>query len=545
MSKLRVFRSSALVLAAAGLVQQLLIVVGSARHVVSEDQALLWAAARDWGHLRPRQPNFWGQRYGVTFEAIPAELLRRVGVGFPTGLPLTVAAMGLVAWWLPGFAAIRRGHRALGLAALAAPLVLSSQYAVMGVVYNTAFARLLASLVLAAVVLRPAGRLTPALVVAAGGLAVQFDTSTALVVIPALVVLIAERMAGDRPVGPVPPGGVDLPHRRDSGGRRETVIAAVVGAGPPVAWAWFTRRWYARHPDDAMHPAPTLHPTFGVLLDNLSNPTRHFTDLAPELWHSPVVVVAVVAALAVVGRRRQRPAAQSALAAVVGLGLLILALPRSRDGFATVYYPVARVLLPLPIALWCCAWLLRSRSDGPETGAGSRRSGPPFDVRRSRPAVAVVIVLAVVSCGLRLARWDGGGGGVDRLFAGARGFENYPLTPVPEMVGRCDRIARAAAAAHTAVVLDELRTTAYACAGLQPSLMTLYPPYERRAWVLRRADDAGPGSTVIDGTTPVACGDAGLACTVVSDGLAVVTLDGISPLDAARRLGVVVRPYVP
>ena len=48
------------------LVQQAWLVLGWFSRFVSDDWALLWAAAESWGRLRPEQPNFWGQEYGST-----------------------------------------------------------------------------------------------------------------------------------------------------------------------------------------------------------------------------------------------------------------------------------------------------------------------------------------------------------------------------------------------------------------------------------------------------------------------------------------------
>jgi hypothetical protein len=113
------------------------------------------------------------------------------------------------------------------------------------------------------------------------------------------------------------------------------------------------------------------------------------------------------------------------------------------------------------------------------------------------------------------------------------------------LVGVCSRAAATAREAQTSFVLFDLRTEAYACAGLEPSLTTIYPPYERRAWVLRSADRQGPASLVVVGPTPLSCAAAGLVCRSIDATQRVAALSGISPLEAVRRLGVEVRPFVP
>ena len=128
----------------ASVAQQLWLLVRWLRFDVSEDQALLWAAARSWGRLQPGQPNFWGQRYGVTFEAIPAEILSWLGVGYPSGLPFVILALNLAGWWVLALAAWLRGRPGWALCAVAVPVLLPTEYSVLSIVFNSALGRLMA-----------------------------------------------------------------------------------------------------------------------------------------------------------------------------------------------------------------------------------------------------------------------------------------------------------------------------------------------------------------------------------------------------------------
>ncbi len=497
--------------------QQLALLAVLARRYVSEDQALLWAAARDMGRGQLRQPNFWGQAYGVTFEAAPAELLRHFGVGYPTGLPLGVIVLNLVVWWLPAGAAWLRGRRWLAIAALAAPVVLSLEHGLMMVVYNTAFGRMLAGSAAALALWRPDLRRVLAAVLALGGLAVLFDASSALIVGPVMVMLLG--------------------HRRSWGRYRDVGLSALIGLAPVIVWLMFTRWWYDRHPDDSLHPSPALAPSWEVLSDNLSHPTRHFSTFAPELWRSPAVAAMGVLALVVLAVRRRDPLGGLAVASFVGLTLFALSLPRSRDGLPTIYYAEARVLLSFPLGLWCCAATLR-----PARSAGAGSVAVPHPWRRPLAAALFVGVIAA-SAGVRAVTWDGR---VGAIRDDAVAFENYPLSPTSTLVGLCDRVERAAEARQIEVVLFDLRTPAYACAGVFGAApITLYPPYERRAWWLRRADTSGAAELLVVGPTPGSCEAAGLACRDIGDEMIVVELAGNSPLGAARLLGVTVRPFDP
>lgn len=514
MSRLRPAWVAAALLALAGAAQQLTLVVHFARHWVSEDQALLWAAGRDYGRLQFHQPNFWGQRYGVGFEVLPAEVLRRLGMGYQTGLPLGIALMGLAMWWVVGLAAMYRRRVVAGLLAFASPLLLSTEYAFVAVVYNTAAGRLLAATALALAIAWPERTVTWVAVVALGGLALQFDTSSVLIVLPALWFV---RHAAST--------------RWHAGARRAVLAALALGAVLPGAWWLLVREWYRRHPDDALHPVPEFRPSLDILRDNVTNPTRHFLLLAPELLRSPVAGVLAIVLLAVAVVRRRRVDVGLLLIGIVAVTLLVLALPRSRDGMPTIYYPMARVLLGLPLALWAVGMALLPPRAGPASNRDDRRT--------ARWAVGI-LCLVVITVGFRVATWHGRGEEVEKA---ALLSPTYPLSSAGELVRECARVGQVARSVDARVALYDLRTVAYACAGLDPSLTTVYPPYERRAWVLRAAEQIGSPTLVVVGSTSVTCAMAGLVCEQPADGVRVVHLPGISPLDAVARLGVEIRSF--
>ena len=131
-----------------------------------------------------------------------------------------------------------------------------------------------------------------------------------------------------------------------------------------------------------------------------------------------------------------------------------------------------------------------------------------------------------------------------RAPARAEEYPNYPLTASSTLVGLCDRVEEAAHAYDTPFVLFDLRTPAYACAGLMDDVTTFYPPYDRRSWVLREVDAATPESMLIVGGTPVACESVDyMRCTALDAEISIAQLDGHTPLEAARQLGVIVRPF--
>src|SRR3954447_1401608 len=149
------------------------------------DQTLLWDATRELraGHLS--EPYFYGQRYGTVWETLPAVLLRALGLGPATAVPLATSLGWGGCWLAVAAAAWRIGHRRL---AMLLPLVLlaaSTRYLVLlSAPRGVGAGMLLASLAVAAFLLardHPAG-LTA--LVGLGSVAALFDLGSLLVVAP-------------------------------------------------------------------------------------------------------------------------------------------------------------------------------------------------------------------------------------------------------------------------------------------------------------------------------------------------------------------------
>ena len=497
----------------ASVAQQSRLLVQWLRFDVSEDQALLWAAARSWGELQPRQPNFWGQRYGVTFEAVPTEVLASLGIGYPTGLPLVMMAMNLAGWWLLSLAAWRRGRPGWALCAVAVPLVLTTEYAVLSIVFNTAVGRLMACVCAVLVLVKPGVRWALTVACTVGGLAVLFDTASALLVVPALVVGIH--------------GCVTDWRSRDQ--MLALVRTAAIGAVAPLGWFALTQYWYRVHPEDDLHPSPNLHPSFDVLVDNLTNTSRHFTDLSTEIVRSPVVTILAIGLVMMFAFTRGDGRTRLAAALFLVLVIAVLTSQRSRDYLPTPYYPPARVLMSLPLGLWFVGFI------------AFERPRPGIWQAAGRPATIALCALIAITLTLRLVTWSDR---VDGLRARAEEYPNYPITASSALVGLCDRVEGASHAHGTPYVLFDLRTPAYACAGLIDDVTTFYPPYDRRSWVLREVDAARPESMLIVGGSPVPCESVDyMRCQALDAEISIALLDGHTPLEAATQLGVVVRPF--
>ncbi|MDO8389296.1 MAG: hypothetical protein Q7V57_02325 [Actinomycetota bacterium] len=442
------------------LVTQFLLYFRWLAHYANEDQTLLWAAARDWGHVRPRQPNFWGQDYSTTFEAIPAALFHGLGLSYGSALTLAVLLLNLAAWFALGFAAWRLGRPMLAVLAFGAIAAMSVDHAVLTIGYNTAAPRAL--LAVAAATLLLVGR-HRWLVVGALSLALLtlcWDASGLLLFAPMVFYAVAR-------------------HRPRPAQWRFLLAALVAIGAPTVAWLQFTSAWYDRHPEDAMHAPPTLEPGWSRLVHNLSTPNKFFGAFGSALWVSWLVPAAVVVLLLVVALRRNDRLALVSVLSVVGVTFLILSVPRAAEALDTPYLPNARTLLPLPMALVFCAAILRPAIRPAEaTGsASSERS-----VRGGQLRVAVAVAAPLIGLlGLVVAWQQQAGELKDKAIA----YSVYPQRRNEVLDDLCGRVQTAADAHHVDTVVFDLKVSTYACAALGTHLVTVYPQYERRSWVLR------------------------------------------------------------
>lgn len=492
------------------LVQQAWLIVGWFKEFVSDDWALLWAAADSWGRWQPEQPNFWGQAYGSTLESVPTQILHAAGVGYPLALPIVLTGAHLASWWIPGAAAWRRGHRFLALLAVAMPSLLSTEYVVAASVYGTAAGRFLGAVALALVILFPDRVRWVAAAFALAACAFLVDASSLLMTAPACVYGLVRC----------------VPQAREDGWRRTTIVF-LLALTPVGVWVAFVGWWYGQHPTDAMHPTAPFDPRWEILTDNLAHPERMFGPYALELLRQPYTVVAVVAVLGALVLYQRRLAPILALTALVVVTALLVSLGKTYDGLPSVYYLAARLLLPLPMGIWfvaCCVEPL------------------PVTVRRSRWPVIVLVAVVGLTASWRVITWSDRGGALEAQAIASDSM--YPQLPVDRMMPLCDRVRDAAVLAGTNIAVFEDRIAAYGCAAVVgPSLTTVYPEYDRRRWVLESLDRPQDVDVVLYvGQAPGQC-NAGETCTELVPGIWAITLAGRTPIQLIRDLGLPVRTF--
>lgn len=425
---------------------------------VNEDHTLLWMAAGDWARLDVREPTFYGQSYGVTLEAIPVAILNKLGVPIHYALPIALAGMAVLAWWLLAWAALRRGHKLAAFCAMGGPILVNLDHWVVVEVIGTGVGRFMAAATAALVFGWPSSRRNVAIAVALGGSAMVADTACALLAIPALVW-----------------GGIGW--LRD----KRVWLPACLAASVPISW-YELRAWFFRvHPDHNFHQIPGFDPSFDAWLLNWNNPDWLFKIQSLELLqHGILVPIAVVTALALALSVRAWRAALT-VASLIAMMIALAAMPKSLDSQPSLWFPAARMSLTTPMAVWFAfavtmpAVIERARQLLPQWKYGS--------MLRVASYVTVIGLITASALHVKLT-WR------ERIEPiREEGLsQHFMVLYTPQyMRSLCRAAAREAKLLGTAIVaFPRDRAASYACAALYPELITVHPPYERRTWILEK-----------------------------------------------------------
>jgi hypothetical protein len=504
-------------------IEQVRLLVDLVGRYANEDHALLWLMAYDWAHLRVREPTFYGQPYGVTFEAIPTALLHAIGIPYQIALPGALMMMALAAWWCLAFAA---WHRKLWIAALlaaAAPLLLNIDHWVVVSVIGTSAGRLLAAICAAVCLAAEPSPRNLSIAVALGGLAVLFDSAAAPLAVPALVWAL-------------------LPWTF----RRRYWLPVLLGLLAPAAWYTFNVWFESAHPEHALHPSWGYNPELGPLLENWANPDRLFATHALDAFRHGSLYVVLMLCFLVAAAAARDWRALAAVSCLIALYAVLASMPKSLDGRASLWFPSARMTIAAPMAFWFAGCVTL------QAVAGRARTALSSD-RMMLCSVGGALLIVLASVGTAFARASNWAPRLDSILQAGLRDGGLPLRPTKEIYKLCNDVADVArAGGSTIVVFPTDRAANYACRVLHPELTTVFPGYERRAWVLRRLSSRPAERMLVWwGFESNDCNKKRFrrmlkSCAIVGDGRAMqVEFEPRPPLDVLREIGVRPRPFGP
>jgi hypothetical protein len=451
------------VLGAGLLIDQLRALLSFGRSYTDQDQTILWYAGRELLRGRFYEPNFFGQRYNTTFEAIPGALLHIAGLPWGTALPAATTLLVTLIWVLFAATAYRLGQPIAALLALATPLVMRVQYLLLfdaprGVLAGDCAAALAMAIGLAA--RRYQIRLFS--LVAIGGLAILWEYAAVLAVVPVLVYVACN----------------DWPRYRRRAGR--TVRLVAVAAVPPLAWYLFTVTWWNAHHSYLIYPAAASSLHWSNWIHNLDHLSAYVSYFAPAL--TPVAGVAVfvlasgIVLVMVLAVRRRSPALLLANCSLVVL--LLLALTSTSAILPGLYLAGSRILLPLPFAVWflCFAALdtaKRTRVQAP----GVQAPGVQGPTRTNQLVIAIVVLatISVIVTQINFSRV------AIRSITPTAGVSVANPT---ELSAYCAALTRVYRSTDAQLLATNNVNYAYGCAA-DDGLNTLIPAYDRRGWLIQ------------------------------------------------------------
>lgn len=497
----------------------LILVVDQARFVMSflrrfanEDVTMHWYAARDFGELSFRQPNFYGQSYHTVFESVVAVPIRWMG-GAAASASAIAAAMTIVGgWFLLAVAANRRGLGVSAMAALACPVAISSSYLVLSEAPGGRGAGTFLVFAAAAMFVWPGqSRALDAAILAVAGVGLLWNFG----MLPAVAVICAAM----------------IPRLRSW---RRALVVVGAGAAPPLAWLLFTRWFYDRRPSYDLHRSAFAEVDLAYLRANLAHPSRYLEDLTFELgggWMLTLMLATGLCALLVRSRRWQLIVP---VAAAVSATCGILSLNKSLDGSASPFFSFGRFLVAVPLAIWLLVAVAEQDGGVPLPGWIT-----------SRRVIMAVGAIALLSFADRQLTFS------NRFHGLQVAGETAPTSAVGstvEILDRCRVLGRLADDNDVSMVIFRYdRTSTYACgAEWYGHTSTLFPTYDRRTWIVDESIKDEQTRLMVNGVDSTWCTTITTVvdtCTLLSDGnTALITTSPRSTWATVTLLGIPTRP---
>lgn len=306
----------------------------------SDDLAVIWLAARDMSHGVFHEPFFYGQDYGVMLEALIAAPFVALGADPVRAIPIVIAFLAMAPFWSFAMFHARRREWPAAVVFAAMPLLLPPEH---GIQYTN-----LNGIALMAFYPWVAGM--PSSGARSAALGALFIVAMA-VNLNAIVACVAFGAAFA--LGPE---------------RRARWTWSAIGAAPALLAWWSAAHFYALHPERVKNTIHDWRSSFypELIPEAFTRLDQHFAWLCPLWWHNGHVVLWFLAAVAIVLFRHARRAEAMALVCTLLLTVVLFGFPKTHDGTWSVFFPLSRVFLAVPLVLaWgisLCPIPLRSRT---------------------------------------------------------------------------------------------------------------------------------------------------------------------------------------
>ncbi len=302
------------------------------------DDALIQQVAIDYGQGIFREPFLYGQNYNPMLEALLAAPFVRLGAAPWVVLPIITSLLALLPFWSLAIWCMRRGAPMAALVMASAPIVMPVEWGMItsmprGWVHGLA----LLSLVPWMHDLRSAWLRNGVI-----GLT-----------------LVASLLCNPNTAPLVAAVGLRLVLREGRGLSLWVMGVASLATG----WAFHSaaQAWYAARPGSVVHPLIPDDLAFDPMLiaKGLARIDEHLQHMHPFGGIGWISVAVLLGCVVQVVRRREWTVALTITAALLAM-LLALGIPKTHEGCASIFLPLSRMMLCLPLLMAASlAWLLR------------------------------------------------------------------------------------------------------------------------------------------------------------------------------------------
>ena len=302
---------------------------------LSEDDAIVQLAARDYAHGVFREPCFYGQDYNPLLEAFIAAPFIALGAKPWSILPVVTSILALLPFWSFGLWHYRRGGHAASAVFAAMPLLLPVEHGMM----TTISRGFVSGIGVLAFVPWTLGLRTAAWRYGVTGLvlytAAWFNPNSTVfsVAAAAMMIIGASQQA------------------------RESAWC-FVGALPFAFIQYASNAWYAARPGYAVYSIHDwrmdFHPE--AIPEGVGNLALHFKWLCPVAWEQGWLAAPILLLILAIHFRDRRWPVVLGLCSAIALIAFSFSFGKVHDGEANVFYPAPRMFLAVPLLLcWALA----------------------------------------------------------------------------------------------------------------------------------------------------------------------------------------------
>ncbi|MCB0793489.1 MAG: hypothetical protein KDB88_02030 [Flavobacteriales bacterium] len=305
------------------------------RHVGIDD-ALIWSIARDYGEGIFREPFMYGQNYNLMLEALVAAPFVSLGGDPWIVLPIVTALMALAPFWSWSFWCLRQGSLWPATILAATPLMLPVEWGML-----TSMTR---------------GFVDGLALLALLPWTLNWRSAPARAYVSALVLSWAALCNPNMFL----PGVVFAIYLVTCDARTwKFWVAGMLGALPAAAFHVIGTAYFSERPSDLVHHIrpDELSWSWDYFREGISDLHEHLDHLFWSLgWDGLELGVVLLLPLLLLLRQRRWPVA-TFIGIPLLLGILALGMGKTHDGCASLFYPLARMYLGLPLII-ALAWSL-------------------------------------------------------------------------------------------------------------------------------------------------------------------------------------------